>query len=348
MKRGVIIMLLISFVFGCGKKLSDEYVQRSSDPNFIKEKINKYTKVKLDFDRSILDETQTKVLEKLVQAAQCIDEIFWKQSDHYSLDIRNYLLKSNEPLDKEYLHFLDINYGPFDRQADNKPFIGTRQKPGGAGLYPEDITKQEIEANIKANPDLEENFNRLNTVIKRKGDALVAIPFEEEYRELLEPAAKYLAEAAELTKNESLKKYLQLRSEALLSGDFFESDMAWMDLKGNLLDIVIGPIETYEDQLLGLKASYESLVLIKDPQESEKFTEYKNHLAQLERNLPVPNSYKKSDVALSSSIGIFTSINRYGDANAGTKTIAISLPNDEKVRQQKGARSLQLKNVNSG
>ena len=345
MRKGLIIMAVFAFISGCTKQLPEEYTKRSSNQEDITGKLAKYATVKLDFDRSILSDSQIQVLEKLVEASNYIDQIFWHQADHYALAIRKELEKSADPIDADYLRFMNINYCQYDRQDGNKPFIGTREKPKGAGFYPEDLTKEEFEKYIQDHPEVEEEFNKLNTVIKRRGDNLITVPYEKEYRKYLEPASRLLAEAADLCENESLKHYLQLRSDALLAGDFFESDMAWMDLEGNLLDIVIGPIESYEDGLAGIKASYEALVLIKDPKESERFSAFKEHLGALEQHLPVSKDYKKSDVALSSSIGIFTSINRYGDSNAGTKTIAISLPNDEKVREQKGARSLQLKNV---
>jgi hypothetical protein len=272
-----------------------------------------------------------------------MDPIFWRQSDHYAVSIRNELQKSNRSVDQSYLRYLNINYGPFDRQMDNEPFIGTRVKPPGAGFYPSDLTREELDAYLDSHPDQRQELLKPTTVIRRQGDRLVAVPYSEAYREFLEPAAQALREAASYADHPGFRRYLELRAEALLNDDFYESDVAWVQLQDNPVDIIIGPIESYEDQLMGIKTAYEGVVLLRDSVETENLEIYKQHLPMLEQQLPVPAEYKKKRVGLEASLGVFNAVYRSGDANAGVKTIAIALPNDERVREKYGARRLQLK-----
>ena len=329
---------------GCSQKEKLD-MTRSKDPDFIRAKLAKYTPVELKVDRSALTDQQLEVLRLLVKAAHAIDDIFWQQSYSQALAIRRELEKSTDPIDRDYLHFLRINYGPFDRQDGDKPFIGRKPKPPGAGFYPEDLTREEFETYLKKHPEQKEDLLKPNTLVRRKGGRLIAVPYEEAYRPQLEQAATYLRQAAEKTGDKLFRKYLQLRADALLSGDYFDSDMAWMDLKDNLLDIVIGPIETYEDQLMGLKAAYEGIVMVRDRQATKQVEQFVRYMNQLESQLPVPRLYKKSSVPPPAPIGVFNTVYTSGDANVAVKSIAFSLPNDERVRELKGARTVQQKNI---
>ncbi len=345
MKQIFLMLFLITIlIFSCSneEKISMERVE---DADFIQAKLAKYTEVELVVDRSVLTDNQFSVLKYLVKAAQAIDEIFWQQSYINGLAIKKELQKSQKAIDRDYLHFLKINYGPFDRQAEDKPFIGQKPHPAGAGLYPEDLTLEEFEFYIKQNPESKTELYKLNTIVRREGEGLIAIAYEDEYRPYLEIAAQNLAKAAEICEDELFKKYLILRAEALLSGNFFDSDMAWMDLQNNSLDIVIGPIETYEDQLMGLKAAYQGNVMIQDKPETERLEQFKKYMNQLEQNLPVPQIYKKVNASPRAPIGVFNTVYTSGDANVAVKSIAFSLPNDEKVRELKGARTVQQKNI---
>jgi len=345
MRKSILIVLIfVIFCFSCGQR-EQISMDRNKDTDFIKSKLAKFTEVELTVDRSTLTDNQFEVIKHLVKAAEAVDEIFWNQSYRHSLAMKNELEKSNDSIDQDYLHFLNINYGPFDRQDNENPFIGKKEKPKGAGFYPEDLTKEELEAFIEQNPEKKEEFYKLNTLVKRNNGELVAVPFEEEYRVQLQKAGDHLKNAAEICEDELFKKYLSLRAEDILSGDFFNSDMAWMDLQNNALDIVIGPIETYEDQLMGLKSSYQGKVMIQDKKETKKLDQYKKNMNQLEQNLPVPRLYKKAKAAPSAPIGVFNTIYASGDGNVAVKSIAFSLPNDEKVRELKGARTVQEKNI---
>jgi hypothetical protein len=343
-----LITLAISWNISCkgeeGEKASD-FDQIVKVPD-IKERIAQFVTTEITYDESILNDEQEQVLDKLIQAAKLIDNIFWKQASHVGLDWREILEKMDDPTAKDYLRYLVINFGPFDRLDENKPFIGADPKPPGAGFYPADMSKAYFEGYITENPDVKDAFESTFTVIRRKDDTLVAVPYNEEYKEDLEPIAQVLKEAAEITFNPSLKKYLNQRAEDLLSNDYYQSDVDWIDLKDNLVEIVIGPYEVYEDALNGYKAAYESFVYINDLEEMKKIEGYLDYLDEMQKNLPVEQKYKDQDVAsLESPLNVVIEVYAAGDTKAGVQTLAFVLPNDERVREEKGTKKVFLKNM---
>jgi len=240
----------------------------------------------------------------------------------------------------------ELNYGPWDRLAGTASFVeGNKSKPAGANFYPHDITKAEIEAFIKANPDRADAIKSLYTIVRRGEGGLETIPYSKAYPEATKIAAEKLDAAAALAEDASLKKYLSSRAAALRSDEYRDSDLAWMDMKTNRIDVVIGPIETYEDQLYGYKAAHEAYVLIKDMAWSDRLSRYTKLLPDLQRGLPVPEKYKKETPGSDSDLNAYDVVYYAGDCNAGSKTIAINLPNDETVQLEKGTRRLQLKNA---
>ncbi len=301
-------------------------------------KVGQYTPFRLETDLSVLTEKERKLLPLLMEAAQVMDGLFRRQTYGDKAE----LLASIE--DPAARRFFEINYGPWDRLRDNEPFLpGVGEKPLGAEFYPHDMTKQEFEEALESEDG--EALKSLYTVVERDDDGnLVARPYSVVFRPELETAAAKLREAAELAEDAGLKRYLLLRAEALLTDDYRPSDMAWMEMKSNTLDIVIGPIETYEDQLFGYKASFEAYVLVKDKQWSARLARYASMLDELQRGLPVPDEYKRESPGSDSDLNAYDVIYYAGDCNAGAKTIAINLPNDEEVQLEKGARRLQLKN----
>lgn len=342
-----LFILALGSTFGCkGKKEEAGKMRELEKLPDIKERLAKYAPTEIGFDEKLLNEEQNKVIKKFILAAEHMDNIFWKQAFHEGLAIKEELERSRDPADKDYLRFLIINFGPFDRQDENRPFIGTSPKPPGAAFYPPDITKEEFQDFVSSHPELKEEFESTYTLIKRKDGELVAVPYNEEYREELEPAARYLREAAEITSNPSLKKYLLQRASDLLSNDYYKSDCLWIDLKDNLVEIVIGPFEVYEDNLNGLKAAYESFVYINDLEEMEKIKGYLNYLDEMQKNLPVEHKYKDQEVAgLSSPLNVVFEVFTAGDTKAGIQTSAFVLPNDERVREEKGTKKVFLKNM---
>ena len=342
MKRLLLVALAVGLVVnGCAKK--EAFVK--ADVNHVKAQLAKLAPVELGAEVDRLSPQKQELVKKLVQASRLMDEIFLRQVYSKNLEIRDWLRRSKDPNDKIYLEYFTIMFGPFDRLDDDKPFIGTEPKPLGANFYPEDMTKEEFFDWIKAHPEDKEAFESNFAVIRRQNGRLVAIPYSQAYRELLEPAAKLLKEAAALADNASLKRYLQTRADAFLSNDYFESDMAWMDLDDPDIEVVIGPYEVYEDRLLSYKASFESFVTLVDREESEKLARVARYLNAMEKNLPYPDKYKNLNRGSSSPIKVVNEVFTAGDTKAGVQTTAFNLPNDERVREAKGSKKVLLKNV---
>ncbi len=271
----------------------------------------------------------------LIEAADIMDGLFWYEA--YGED-REGLLASVE--NEQLSQFIDINYGPWDRLNGNIPFIeGVGPKPQGANFYPKDLTKAEFDASKLADK------GSLYTFIRREGEELISIPYHIQFEAEVKAASALLKQAAELAENEGLKRYLNLRAEALLNDEYQESDMAWLDMKTNQIELVIGPIETYEDQLFGYKAAHEAYVLIKDMEWSQRLAKYAQFLPELQEGLPVDPEYKAEKPGSDTELNAYDVVYYSGDCNAGSKTIAINLPNDEEVQLQKGTRRLQLKNA---
>ncbi|MBK7994027.1 MAG: Zn-dependent hydrolase [Blastocatellia bacterium] len=305
----------------------------------------KYAPVPLQASIKALPVSEKKALEKMVEAARALDLLYWKQRSKHGLDLLASLEKSNSELEKDQLHYLKINYGPYDKSDGDKAFIGTKSMPSGATFYPEDLTKEEFERYLDKHPEVKEDFQKINTIIKREGDKLVAVPFEEIFHLELTKTANALREASRLTRNVAFKKYLDLRADALLSGTFRNSDFAWIDVRDGFLDIVIGPIEVYDDSLLGLKASYEAMVLVRDVAASEKLKVFEQKMDNLQQNLPVTTDLQPKEKPTATPISIFDVAYAAGASNVGVKTVAASLPNDEVVIKEKGAKKLFYKNI---
>ena len=301
----------------------------------IDEKVEDYAPVELNADLSHLSGDQKKLTGKLIEVSKIMDDIFWKEA----FGNKQELLGRID--DTALKQFAKINYGPWDRLNGNKPFIkGYDEKPAGAQFYPADMTKQEFK-NFES-----EAKDDLYTLVRRNEEGnLYTIPYSKAFDEQHKEAAKLLREAAELADSEGFSEYLDLRAEALLSDEYFESDMAWMDMKENDLDFVVGPIENYEDGLFNYKTAHEAFVLIKDQEWSQKLNHYASFLPKLQESLPVPEKYKQEEPGSDSDLGAYQVVYYAGDCNAGSKTIAINLPNDPEVRAKKGSRKLQLKNA---
>jgi len=282
------------------------------------------------------------VVNKLIEASGYLSEIYLRQRGANYPELRNEI-KANGTATQ--LKMFDLHFGPCDGLEDNALFYGDTPCPKGAGFYPADITKEEFEAHITANPADKEAFTSGYTVIRRADDGgLKAVPYREEYKEFLMPAAKLMLEAAELSENASLKNFLTLRAKSFLTDDYFASEMAWMDLDGNI-EIAIGPYEVYDDGLFGYKTAYESFVTIKNPEESAALAKYKDFLKDMEKNLPVEEKYKNYARGFESPIAVTYQIHGGGDNENGVQTIAFNLPNDERVREAKGAKKVILNNV---
>ncbi len=301
----------------------------------MEEKLADYKSVQLITDLSQLSESEKAMIPKLIEAAKIMDKMFWYEA----YGKKDSLLAATP--DEATKQYIQINYGPWDRLANNEPFIdGVGAKPAGANFYPADMTKEEFEA-----AELE-GKSSFYTFIRRNDEGnLIAIPYHEMFEEEVQTVSNLLRECAELAEDAGLKKYLSLRADALLDDNYQPSDMAWMDMKTNGIDVVIGPIENYEDALYNYKAAHEAYVLVKDKQWSDRLSKYADYLPELQVGLPVPEKYKAEKPGSDADLNAYDVVYYAGDCNAGSKTIAINLPNDEEVQLAKGSRRLQLKNA---
>ena len=335
MKKVVLLLTLTVFMFSCKNETKKIEDVAEVKPTAMQQNLSKYVKVKLNSDLSSLTANERKMLPILVDAANKMNDLFWYEA-YGDCDA---LL--NDIKDEDTKRYVKINYGPWDRLNGNKPFInGIGDKPTGANYYPKDMTKEEFE---KA--DIKDKSSIYNFVRRDKNGKLFSIPYHKQFESEVKEVSELLLKASKLADDAGLKKYLELRSQALLNDDYKASDLAWMDMKTNTLDIVIGPIETYEDQLFGNKAAHEGYVLIKDQEWSKKLTKFSAFLPELQKGLPVDAAYKKETPGTDSDLNAYDVVYYAGDCNSGSKTIAINLPNDEEVQLQKGTRRLQLKNA---
>ena len=347
MKKFSILLaaVCLTLIVSCSQERKEMTKPQEPEMSEVGKKMARYTPTKIDFDDSILSQQEKKLLKKLVEASYMMDEAFLRQCYGKNMEIREVLRASSDPKDRELLHYFTINFGPFDRLDEREPFMGEEKRPLGANFYPEDMTKEEFEAWIKDHPKDAEKFKGLFTVVRRRGSELVTVPYSQEYAEQLNAAVKLLREAADLTDNATLKKYLISRADALLKDDYYQSDIDWIDLKDNLLEITIGPYEVYEDTLFGYKAAFESFVTMNDPEESERLEKLVRFLPEFEANLPIPDEYKNTQRGASSPIRVAIEVFSAGDTKAGVQTTAFNLPNDERVRSAKGSKKVMLKNV---
>jgi hypothetical protein len=304
----------------------------------------------VDYDRSLLSESEQRVVAKLIEASRFIDEIYWLQ---VSEDNPEYLSRlaaqaDDSPLDRAGYEYFLANKGRWDTLAQNEPFVepfgDAGRKPPGAAFYPRDLTKEEFEQYVAAHPDQKEALQGLFTVVRRDGDRLVTIPYSRQYATQLQGAAAKLREAAALSDNATMRDYLTKLTDAFMKDNYRESDIAWMDLSGPI-EVVIGPYEVYEDDLFNFKASFESFVNVVDRPETDKLAVYAHHLPAMEQNLPIPDEYKNPNRGTESPIRVVQEVFTAGDARRGVQTAAFNLPNDEYVREVKGSKKVLLKNV---
>lgn len=328
---------------GCGKTPSQ--VTESSNDSAQQEaarllvdpsRLNIYHPVELKSDLSHLSDNQKTMVSLLIDAAEIMDDLFWKQA--FFGDKATFLNSFNN---ENIRHFAAINYGPWDRLNGDAPFLsGYDAKSHGAEFYPHTVDKATL-----ASANISDKTSLYTLIKENEAGKLVSVPYSVVYKQSLSRAADILRKAATFADNQAFAEYLTLRAEALVTDEYFESDMAWMDMKTNPIELVLGPIETYEDQLFGYKAAFEAYVLIKDLAWSEKLAKYAAFLPELQQGLPVAEEYKAQMPGSDADLNAYDVVYYAGHSNAGSKTIAINLPNDERVQLEKGTRRLQLKNA---
>lgn len=340
------LVLALVLLAGCGgKKEEEKTVEKSTGPASVAERVAMFADVDIAVNLEMLTDRQRALVAKLVEAGRLVDEIFWLQSSHDAVAVRDSLAAAGEGA-KDLLDYVRINYGPYDRIFEGERFVGEgpARKPAGAGLYPADMTKEEFESFVEANPAQKDALESQYSVVVRDNGKLQAVPYHRHYPQAAR-IATLLEEAAALADNPSLKKYLTLRAKAIASDDYYESDMAWMDLKDNTIDVVIGPIENYEDGLFNYKTAYECAVMVKDPAGTQELQMFKDHIDSFERKLPIEEKYKRASAGSGNVLEVVNIVYFGGDFQAGVKTIAASLPNDPRVTEKKGGKKQMYKNM---
>ncbi len=283
------------------------------------------------------------VVDKLKQAAVYMDQAYWQQVDPDGLPIFDSLAGATSEPQKSARKMMDANYGVWDRFDNFAPFIGAQARPLGAYVFPTDLTEAELNTYIAAHPDEKAQLLDPYTVVRRSGDALITVPYHEVYAAYVEPAADLLDEAAALSENASLTTFLKLQAQGLRTDEYFDADMAWLDLDANL-DVSIGPFETYDDQLTGQKAFYKANVLIVDKSAAAKLDTFKAAVPDLQKNLPVPAEYRPDQTGTMTPMELADDVRRSGQGRAVMEPVAFSLPNDPKVWAAKGSKKVMMGN----
>ena len=343
-----ILIVLAMLLASCQKKeeIVEEKNMKSDETKLIEERIAAFAPIDINADVSMLNDNQLKVLEYVIKAGQVIDEIFWQQSAPCAIPTRDSLMKLDDVASGIALKYVMLNYGPYDPIFDNGRFLGNgpAKRPEAGGFYPLDMTKEEFDKFIAANPDKKELFTSQYTVITRENGSLKAIPYHKYYK-TIENAALFLDTAATYAENPSLKKYIELRAKALRTDEYYDSDIAWMDLENNDIDFVLGPIENYEDGLYNYKTAFEAIVMVKDIEASKELDLFHRNLKQLESKIPYTGKPYKKGAPSKTVLQIVNVAYFGGDCNKGVKTIANSLPNDPKIHESKGSKKSMFKNM---
>lgn len=343
--KSFLLVIITILITSCEKKMESQ-PELSEQAKKIKQLSEQFAKIEITADVSHLSQRERALLEKLIEAGKLCDAIFWKQSSHDAIAVRDSLIKLNTEEAKIFLEYVNINYGPYDVLNENVRFVGVgpEKRPPGGGFYPKDITKEEFENHIKNNPKDKEAFESQYSVIVRENGGLKAIPYHQYYPET-EKLAKLLEEAAELADNPTLKNYLILRAKATRTDDYYESDMAWMDIENSNIDVIIGPIENYSDALYNYKTAYEAVVMVKDIEASKELEMFQKHIPDFQNNLPYDKKYIEPVKTEKEILQIVNVVYFGGDCQKGTKTIAAALPNDPRVHETKGGKKSMFKNM---
>ncbi|NIR50095.1 hypothetical protein GWO43_16450 [candidate division KSB1 bacterium] len=339
-----IIVACCVVLMSCGNPSSLTDAQKAQ----IDEHLAQYAPYEMHYDASKLNETDKLILKKLVQAASYVDTIYWHQTSKYGLALRDSLQKvKDNPYAKKLLTLFKRNAGPFELLNDHEPFIGNRAYYPGDELYPRGMTAEEFDAYYETLTEEEQKeFMYPYTVIRKDGKgAYKAVRYHEEYKEYIEPMVKLLNECADLTDNESFAKFLRLKADALTTDNYFDADVAWIDVEDSKFDMVFGPFETYSDGIKGVKAKYEASIEVVDQEESQNLDIYTQYLQELEQNLPVPDEYKSVVEGLTAKFVVVQDVIRAGEMAAGYQAVAANLPNDPAVHKQKGTKKTFWKNM---
>ena len=307
-------------------------------------RLAKFRRVEMPFHSSGLTAREVKMVEKLVDASRYLEAIYWRQMDPDGLTLYESLATSKNSKDEALRRYLWINASRFDLLDDDKPFVGTTPMSPGRGFYPQNLTRDQIEQYVKAHPEKKDEIYGSFTVVRWHGDQLEGLPYHIAYRSFLEPAAKDLREAASLSDYPAFANFLRLRADALLTDDYFKSNLAWLDLKDPKFDVIFAPDETYDDGLLGVKTTYGAAVMVRNVDESSKLEMFQKYVADIQDALPLAPEDRPSKRGLETPMEVMDTPFRAGDLNHGYQAVADNLPNDPRVHEQKGSKKLFFKN----
>ncbi|MEJ2008516.1 MAG: Zn-dependent hydrolase [Acidobacteriota bacterium] len=342
-----IIVLLTGFSMACAEA---NVSNQRNGPRFglvapnLAARLAKWRRVEMPFDDSGLTRKQRRVVDKLVDASRYLDDIFWRQSDPDALELYKSLEHSKHSSDIELRRLLMINGSRFDLLDENRPFVGNDPMPPGHWLYPTDLTRDEIDTYVKTHPGSRQDIYSPYTIIRREDIDLAAIPYNVAYKHFLKKAAKDLRDAAGLSDDKMFARFLKMRAEALLSDNYYPSDIQWVDLKAPKIDVIFGPYETYLDGLLGVKTSYGAAVLIRNEAESRKLALYQEYVPMIQRALPLPPEDLPSMQGHVTPMEVVDSPFRAGELAHGYQAVADNLPNDPRIHEAKGTKKVFFKN----
>ncbi|HEX6908440.1 MAG TPA: Zn-dependent hydrolase [Terriglobales bacterium] len=308
------------------------------------QQLAKWRVVRMPFRSAGLTPRQRRMVQKLVDASRYLDDIYWRQSDPDGLTLFHELEGNSNRIDANVRRMLMINGSRFDLLRNNDPFVGLQPMPPGRGFYPPDLTQAQIEQYVQQHPESKAEIYSPYTVVRRRGKDLVGVPYHVAYRSLLGPAARDLREAAALSDDPAFAKFLSLRADALLTDDYYQSDLAWLDLKDPRFDVIFAPYETYLDGLLGVKTSYGAAVLIRDQAESRKLALYQKYVPEIQDALPLAPEDRPSKRGLATPMEVMDAPYRGGDLRHGYQAVADNLPNDARIHEAKGTKKIFFKN----
>jgi hypothetical protein len=307
-------------------------------------RVAKFARVEMPFHSTGLTPREVKMVEKLVDASRSLEEIYWRQVDPDGLTLYQSLAGSKDPRDIELRRYLRINASRFDLLDGNKPFVGFAPMPPGRGFYPPDLTREKIEQYVKAHPEKKAEIYSETTIVRWHDGQLEGLPYHIAFRAFLEPAARDLREAASLSDDPAFANFLRLRADALLTDDYYKSDLAWLDLHNPKVDVIFAPYETYDDELLGVKATYGAAVLVRNAAESRKLEMFQQHVADIQDALPLAPEDRPSKHGLQTPMEVMDAPYRAGDLTHGYQAVADNLPNDPRIHELKGSKKIFFKN----
>ena len=329
---------------GAAPKTADKCVIREPIKEDIAAQVAKFKLVSMPFSVVGLSPQEQQMVYKLVEASQRLESIYWRQSDPKGLQLLNQISGCNQVQNQKLRRFLTINGSRYDLLEENKPFVGYDAFPPGRALYPAGLTRQEIEAYVAKHPDKKAQIYSPYTVVKRRGAELIGVPYHVEYKQWLVPAAAALREAAKLSPDPAFANFLRLRADALLTDDYYKSDLAWLDLENPKFDIIFAPYETYLDGVLGVKTSYGAAVMIRNDAESARLATYMKYVPQIQEALPLAPEDRPSMQGKSTPMEVMDTPFRAGDLRHGYQAVADNLPNDARIHQEKGTKKIFFKN----